>query len=211
MTGAVSNVLASAITASAVGRCPHCRQPVTLVAQITASPDTGISSQSGTDTIAYQLVVYSVSHHIGGAAEAPTGDSSLDHGRTIVPPASSQHNSTSSGDWSRRSTATRKRSQVLSSAPSMGVGTGLSARRPFQLVQPAVASQTSESPDAGTPAETIVVRASGLVVRGGKTVTAGNVVPSAGELAVFCRPVVMAPAAQLTNRQCAAPPAMQRG
>jgi hypothetical protein len=39
-----------------------------------------------------------------------------------------------------------------------------------------------------------VVRASELRVRGGQTVTAGNAVPSAGELAVFCRPVVTAPA-----------------
>jgi hypothetical protein len=39
-----------------------------------------------------------------------------------------------------------------------------------------------------------VVRAADLLVRGGKTVTAGNAVPSAGELAVFCRPVVTAPA-----------------
>jgi hypothetical protein len=31
-----------------------------------------------------------------------------------------------------------------------------------------------------------------LLVRGGKTVTAGQVVPSAGELAVFCRPVASA-------------------
>ena len=58
----------------------------------------------------------------------------------------------------------------------------------------AVASQTSETPDAGAPAGTIVVRVSDLLLRGGKTVTAGNVVPSAGELAVFCRPVVTAPA-----------------
>ena len=56
------------------------------------------------------------------------------------------------------------------------------------------ASRTSESPDAGTPAGTVVVRAADLLVRGGKTVTAGNAVPSAGELAVFCRPVVTAPA-----------------
>jgi hypothetical protein len=56
------------------------------------------------------------------------------------------------------------------------------------------ASRTSESPDAGTPAGTVVVRASELRVRGGWTVTAGNAVPSAGELAVFCRPVVTAPA-----------------
>ncbi len=46
----------------------------------------------------------------------------------------------------------------------------------------------------GTPAGTVVVRAAGLRVRGGGTVTAGDAVPSAGELAVFCRPVVTAPA-----------------
>jgi len=56
------------------------------------------------------------------------------------------------------------------------------------------ASRASESPDAGTPAGTVVVRAADLLVRGGKTVTAGNAVPSSGELAVFCRPVVTAPA-----------------
>jgi len=56
------------------------------------------------------------------------------------------------------------------------------------------ASRTSESPDAGTPAGTVVVRVSDLLVRGGWAVTAGNAVPSAGELAVFCRPVVTAPA-----------------
>jgi len=39
-----------------------------------------------------------------------------------------------------------------------------------------------------------VVQLSELRVRGGGTVTAGNAVPSAGELAVFCRPVVTAPA-----------------
>ena len=39
-----------------------------------------------------------------------------------------------------------------------------------------------------------MVRVSDLLVRGGWTVTAGNAVPSAGELAVFCRPVVTAPA-----------------
>jgi hypothetical protein len=39
-----------------------------------------------------------------------------------------------------------------------------------------------------------VVRAADLLFRGGKTVTAGDAVPSAGELAVFCRPVVTAPA-----------------
>ncbi|MBV9206948.1 MAG: transposase domain-containing protein [Actinobacteria bacterium] len=48
-------------------------------------------------------------------------------------------------------------------------------------------------PVAGTPAGTVVVRAAGLRVQG-VTVTAGGQVPSAGELAVFCRPVVTAPA-----------------
>ena len=52
----------------------------------------------------------------------------------------------------------------------------------------------AEVPVAGTPAGTVVVRAADLLVRGGKTVTVGNAVPSAGELAVFCRPVVTAPA-----------------
>jgi len=39
-----------------------------------------------------------------------------------------------------------------------------------------------------------VVRVCDLLIRGERTVTAGSVVPSAGELAVFCRPVVTAPA-----------------
>jgi hypothetical protein len=56
------------------------------------------------------------------------------------------------------------------------------------------ASRIPVSPSAGTPAGTVVVRAADLLVRGGKTVTAGSAVPSAGELAVFCRPVVAAPA-----------------
>jgi len=46
----------------------------------------------------------------------------------------------------------------------------------------------------GTPAGTVVVRAADLRVSGGVTVTAGIGVPVAGELAVFCRPVVTAPA-----------------
>src|SRR6266851_5083871 len=49
-------------------------------------------------------------------------------------------------------------------------------------------------PVAGTPAGTVVVRAADLLVRGAGTVTAGETAPSAGELAVFCRPVVAAPA-----------------
>ena len=61
---------------------------------------------------------------------------------------------------------------------------------------PAVADATcaAVSPDGGTPAGTVVLRAAGLRVRGGGTVTAGGAVPAAGELAVFCRPVVTAPA-----------------
>jgi hypothetical protein len=55
------------------------------------------------------------------------------------------------------------------------------------------ASRMPESPAAGTPAGTVVVRAAGLRVQG-MTVTAVNAVPSAGEPAVFCRPVVTAPA-----------------
>lgn len=54
------------------------------------------------------------------------------------------------------------------------------------------ASRTAESPAAGTPAGTVAVRLADLQVRGG-TVTAGSAVPT-GELAVFCRPVVAAPA-----------------
>jgi hypothetical protein len=51
----------------------------------------------------------------------------------------------------------------------------------------------TEFPAAGTPAGTVVLRAAGLRVQG-LTVTAVDAVPSAGELSVFCRPVVMAPA-----------------
>ena len=47
---------------------------------------------------------------------------------------------------------------------------------------------------AGTPAGTVVVRASGLRVHGGTVTVAGDAAPAAGELAVFCRPVVTAPA-----------------
>ena len=57
----------------------------------------------------------------------------------------------------------------------------------------AVASRTSVSLDAGTPAGTVVFRAADLLVRGSGTVTARSSAPSAGELAVFCRPVVTAP------------------
>jgi Insertion element 4 transposase N-terminal len=50
------------------------------------------------------------------------------------------------------------------------------------------------SPVAGTPGGTVVLRAADLLIRGGGTVTAGGIAPSAGDLAVFCRPVVTAPA-----------------
>jgi Insertion element 4 transposase N-terminal len=56
------------------------------------------------------------------------------------------------------------------------------------------ASRTAGFPVAGTPAGTVVVRASGLRVRGGAVTVAGDAAPEAGKLAVFCRPVVTAPA-----------------
>src|SRR5438034_8298074 len=56
------------------------------------------------------------------------------------------------------------------------------------------ATRTAVSADAGTPAGTVVLRAAGLRVRGGTVTAAGDAAPSAGELAVFCRPVVTAPA-----------------
>ena len=65
---------------------------------------------------------------------------------------------------------------------------------PSYLSDAVDASRTSGSPDGGTPAGTVVVRAADLRVRGRGTVAAGGAMPSAGELAVFCRPVVTAPA-----------------
>jgi len=49
--------------------------------------------------------------------------------------------------------------------------------------------------DGGTPAGTVVLRASGLRFRGGTATAGGDAAPAAGEMAVFCRPVVAAPAA----------------
>ena len=57
------------------------------------------------------------------------------------------------------------------------------------------ATRTAASAGAGTPAGTVVLRAAGLRVRGGTVTAAGDAAP-AGELAVFCRPVVTAPAAR---------------
>jgi hypothetical protein len=58
----------------------------------------------------------------------------------------------------------------------------------------AVASRMAKFPDAGTPAGMVVIRAADLGVRGGETVTVAGRVPSAGDMTVFCRPVVTAPA-----------------
>ena len=55
------------------------------------------------------------------------------------------------------------------------------------------ASQAAEFAVTGTPPGTVAVRAAGLQVQG-RTVIAGDAVPTAGELAVFCCPVVTAPA-----------------
>jgi len=65
-----------------------------------------------------------------------------------------------------------------------------------QSCLPSVAGaiRPEKSPVAGTPAGTIVVRVSDLRVHGETVTAAGDAVPAAGELAVFCRPVVTAPA-----------------
>jgi hypothetical protein len=56
------------------------------------------------------------------------------------------------------------------------------------------ATRMTVFPDTGTPAGTAVFRASGLRVHGSGIVSAEGCAPVAGELAVFCRPVVTAPA-----------------
>ncbi len=56
------------------------------------------------------------------------------------------------------------------------------------------ATRTVVSPDAGTPAGTVVVRSSDLLFRGDGTIVAGGSALRSGERAVFCRPVVTAPA-----------------
>src|SRR5260370_33742671 len=82
-------------------------------------------------------------------------------------------------------------------APGKGLGVEV---HPFPgalvlsyLPDVADASRIVECQDAGTPAGTVVVRAAGLRVHGW-TVTVGDAQPPAGELAVFCRPGVTAPA-----------------
>jgi hypothetical protein len=56
------------------------------------------------------------------------------------------------------------------------------------------ASRTAEPAVTGTPAGTVVLRVADLLFRGGETIMAGDSAPLAGELALFCRPVVTAPA-----------------
>ena len=64
----------------------------------------------------------------------------------------------------------------------------------FTLPDAACATWPAVSPDAGTPAGTVVVRSRDLRVRGGGTVLAGERAPRPGEMTLFCRPVVTAPA-----------------
>ncbi len=66
----------------------------------------------------------------------------------------------------------------------------------MQSCLPSVAGaiRPEKSPVAGTPPGTVVVRASDLRVHGRTVTAAGDTAPVAGELAVFCRPVVTAPA-----------------
>jgi len=60
---------------------------------------------------------------------------------------------------------------------------------------PACATRPVASPGAGTPAGTVVARVADLLFCGGGTVLAGGPAPRSGEPALFCRPVVTAPAA----------------
>jgi hypothetical protein len=59
---------------------------------------------------------------------------------------------------------------------------------------PACATRSVVSPGAGTPAGTVVIASRDLRFRGDGTVLAGGRGPRSGELALFCRPVVTAPA-----------------
>ena len=61
------------------------------------------------------------------------------------------------------------------------------------LPDAAGATRTAVPPDAGTPAGTVVVRVSDLRIHGG-TVMAAGPAPLASERALFCRPLVTAPA-----------------
>lgn len=59
---------------------------------------------------------------------------------------------------------------------------------------PACATRSVVSPAEGTPAGTVVIASRDLRFRGDGTVLAGGQGPRPGELALFCRPVVTAPA-----------------
>ena len=87
----------------------------------------------------------------------------------------------------RRAAASIRRSSCATGVSFRSAATD-SARSKLRVT----VCRVTGSPVAGTPAGTVVVRAAGLRVQG-VTVTAGGQVPSAGELAVFCRPVVTAP------------------
>lgn len=50
-TAAAPAVPAPAITVPAVGRCPHCNQPVLLIAQIAVPPDTGTGAGEDRNTV----------------------------------------------------------------------------------------------------------------------------------------------------------------
>jgi hypothetical protein len=56
------------------------------------------------------------------------------------------------------------------------------------------ATWTGVFPEAGTPSGTVVFRASDLRVHGAGSVSAEGRVPAAGEMTLFCRPVLTAPA-----------------
>jgi hypothetical protein len=62
------------------------------------------------------------------------------------------------------------------------------------LPDAARATRLVVSPDGGTPAGTVVIRSADLRFCGEGTVLAGGSAPRSGELALFCRPVVTAPA-----------------
>ena len=63
------------------------------------------------------------------------------------------------------------------------------------LPDAACATRLALSPDPGTPAGTVVLRFADLRFRGEGTVLASGSAPRPGELALFCRPVMTAPAA----------------
>ena len=69
----------------------------------------------------------------------------------------------------------------------------------FTVPDHACATRPVASPAAGTPAGTVVIASRDLRFCGDRTVLAGGRGPRSGELALFCRPVVTAPAAVRRN------------